>query len=96
MPDKHPPKYYYDRDRFLPLLTYDHGNKAALDDKTQSLIKMLNEKPPPTGGENEFFIYGAFIAKESYDELGPALILWLRLAIEQQHRKRRIKETDIR
>jgi len=91
---KLPSKYYYDRDRFLPLLSYDHGNKAALDDKIQSLIKMLNEKPPPTGGENEFFIYGAFIVKEYYDDLGPALILWLRLVIEQQRRKKRIKETD--
>ena len=55
---------------------------------------MLNDKPTSNGGENEFFIYGAFITKESYDDLGPALILWLRLVIEQQRRKKRIKETD--
>ena len=50
-PAKLPSKYYFDRDRFLPLLTYDHGNKAALDDKIQSLIKILNDKPPSTGGK---------------------------------------------
>jgi hypothetical protein len=35
-----------------------------------------------------------FLNDEAYDDLGPALILWLRLAIEQQTKKRRVKQTD--
>jgi len=83
-PGKAPEKYFYKANRFLPLLTYNHANKADLDGKIQNLIKMLNERP----------IYSDFIRKELYDDMGPALILWLRLLIEQQYRKRKIKETD--
>jgi len=80
--------------RFLPLLTYNHANKADLDGKIQNLIKMLNERPEKPGDGNQFTIYSDFIRKELYDDMGPALILWLRLLIEQQYRKRKIKETD--
>ncbi len=93
-PWKDPKKYYYEADRFLPLLTYDHGNKADLDNKIQDLIKILNERPEKPGDSHQFTIYADFIRKELYDDLGPALILWLRLVIEQQRRKRKIKETD--
>ena len=79
---------------FLPLLTYNHGNKATLDAKIQSLIKILNEKRNEPPEAPSFHIYNNFIKEERYDELGPALILWLRLAIEQQQRKRKIKKTD--
>jgi len=32
--------------------------------------------------------------KKFYEELGTSLLRWLRLAIEQQHRSRKIKATD--
>jgi hypothetical protein len=35
-----------------------------------------------------------FLNDEAYDDLGPALILWLRLVIEQQRKKRKVKQTD--
>ena len=76
------------------MLTYNNANRAALDAKIQSLIKVLNEKPSEPPEAPSFHIYASFINEERYDELGPALILWLRLAIEQQQRKRRVKETD--
>lgn len=79
---------------FLPLLTYNHGNKAALEAKLQDLIKMMNKKAMEPNDAPAFCIYANFVKEERYDELGPALILWLRLAIEQQQRKRRVKETD--
>ena len=65
-----------------------------MDGKIQDLIKILNEKPEKPGEGNQFSIYSDFIRKELYDDMGPALILWLRLLIEQQYRKRKIKETD--
>jgi len=65
-----------------------------LDGKMQDLIKMLNERPEKPGNGNQFTIYSDFIRKELYDDLGYALILWLRIVIEQQYRKRKIKETD--
>jgi len=63
----------------LPLLTYNHANKADWDGKIQDLIKMLNERPEKPGDGNQFTIYSDFIRKELYDDMGPALILWLRL-----------------
>ena len=78
----------------MPLLTYNHANKADLDGKIQDPIKMLNERPEKPGDGNQFSIYSDFIRKELYDDMGPALILWLRIVIEQQYRKRKIKETD--
>ncbi len=93
-PEKEPEKYFYEADRFLPLLTYNHANKADLAGKIQNLIKMLIKQPEKLGDSNQFFIYSDFIRKELYDDMGPALILWLRLLIEQQSRKRKIKETD--
>ena len=65
-----------------------------MDGKIQDLIKMLNERPEKPGNSNQFTIYSDFIRKELYDNIGPALVLWLRLVIEQQYRKRKIKETD--
>lgn len=57
-PGKAPEKYFYeDRDRFLPLLTYNHANKADLDGKIQDLIKMLNERPENPGDGNQFTVY---------------------------------------
>ena len=93
-PEKEPEKYFYEADRFLPLLTYNHANKADLAGKIQNLIKMLIKQPKKPGDGNQFAIYSDFIRKELYDDMGPALILWLRLLIEQQSRKRKIKETD--
>jgi len=54
-------KHLYDRDRFLPLLTYNHGNKAALEAKLQTLIKMMNEKNTEPSDVQAFHIYSSFI-----------------------------------
>ncbi|HBN26735.1 MAG TPA: hypothetical protein DD405_04615 [Desulfobacteraceae bacterium] len=90
-----PERYYYDIEGFMPHLAYNHGNKAAIDDKIQNLIKMLiNEKHENPGACPQFTIFPDFIHKEIYDKLGVALILWLRLLVEQQTKRRKIKETD--
>lgn len=86
--------YYYDPNDFLPLLKYDHGNKAGLDKKLQDLISMLDNGSPDEGDGLSFMVYGSFVYNEIYRNLGPALILWLTIAIEQQRRRRRVQVTD--
>jgi len=68
-PGKAPEKYFYEADRFLPLLTYNHANKADLASKIQDLIKILNERPEKPGDGNQFTIYSDFIRKELYDDM---------------------------
>jgi DNA primase len=87
-------EYQYDVDDFLPLLSYDHGNKAALDEKIGQIVELLIAKPKKGKSNQIFTIPANFIKHERYENLGPAIILWLRLVIEQQSRKRRIRETD--
>ncbi|MFC1818253.1 toprim domain-containing protein [Thermodesulfobacteriota bacterium] len=87
-------EYVYEADQFLPLLTYDHGNKAALDAKIETLIDMLESKPTETAADNSFMLPVNFVEDSNYTDLGPALIFWLRIAIEQQRRKRKIRESD--
>jgi len=87
-------EYFYDADQFLPLLIYDHGNKTALDAKIETLIDMLESRPTETAADNSFKLPANFIEDANYSDLGPALIFWLRIAIEQQRRKRKIREAD--
>lgn len=84
-------KFYYDADAFLPLLKYDHVNKSGLDKKLQALITMLENGSSQKGEGRQLMIYGQFIYKKIYLDLGPALILWLRLTIEQQYRRRKVQ-----
>jgi len=87
-------KLYYDAEAFLPLLTYDHGNKADLDAKLATLHKILENGSSKKGNGRQLMIYGQFVYKKIYVEMGPALILWLKLAIEQQYRRRKVQVTD--
>lgn len=89
-----PQKYYYDIDDFLPLLSYDHGNKAALDNTLYEITKLLEARPEKPKSDKVFTIPPDFLKTEAYADLGSALILWLRIVIEQQTRKRKIRETD--
>jgi DNA primase catalytic core len=84
----------YDVDDFLPLLTYDHSNQAALKATLKSLVLLLETRPRRARTERVFKVPVNFLNDEAYDELGPALILWLRLVIEQQAKKRKVKQTD--
>lgn len=85
---------YYNADDFLPLLRYDHGNKASLNASIEQLISLLNNPPGENADRQQFRIKGSFITQEFYQDLGPALILWLRIAIEQQAKKRFVRQTD--
>ena len=87
-------EYYYDVEDFLPLLSYDHGNKAALDNTLYEINKLLEARPEKPKSDKVFTIPTDFLKTEAYDDLGPAIILWLRVVIEQQSRKRKIRETD--
>lgn len=93
-----PTTYWYRKSDLLPALTYDSGNRAALNRKIndiQSLLENPQKDPPPEQNQNDYFtLPSKFIEDEHYMDIGDALILHLRLAIEQQTRKRRIKESD--
>ena len=88
------PDYYYNVDDFLPLLSYDNGNKAALEKKLYELQKLLETKPAKPESDNCFTIPAKFISAEAYDDLESALILWLWVAINQQKTKRRVVGYD--
>jgi hypothetical protein len=84
----------YDVEDFLPLLTYDHANQAALKATLKELMLLLERRPRMAKTEKVFKVPINFLNDEAYDDLGPALILWLRLVIEQQTKKRRVKQID--
>jgi len=87
-------EYFYDIEDFLPLLSYDHSNKAELNKKLYEITKLLEARQVKAKSEKFFTIPKNFLAEEAYDDLGPAIILWLIIVIEQQTRKRKIRETD--
>ncbi len=87
-------EYYCNVEDFLPLLSYDHGNKSALDKTLYEITKLLEARPEKPKSDKVFTIPTDFLTTEAYDDLGPAIILWLRIAIEQQTRKRKIRESD--
>jgi DNA primase catalytic core len=87
-------EYLYDADLLLPMLTYDHGNRAALEAKIEALTYLIETKPLETLADKPFRLPANFVTESNYTDLGPALIFWLRIAIEQQRRRRKIRETD--
>ncbi len=87
-------EYFYDIDDFMPLLSYDHGNKAMLQETLSRIESLLESRPEKPASDRVFTIPVKFLQAETYTDLGPAIILWLRLVIEQQSRKRRIRQTD--
>ena len=87
-------EYCYDVKDFLPLLSYDHGNKAVLNKTLYEINKLLETRPMKPKSDKFFTIPAKFLKTEAYDDLGASIILWLRLVIEQQSRKRKIRETD--
>ena len=89
-----PTEYYYDVDDFMPLLSYDDGNKAMLDQPIGEITKRLEVRHIEPQSDTVFTIPVKFLQTEAYTDLGPALILLLRLVIEQQTRKRRVRHTD--
>ncbi|BBO89690.1 toprim domain-containing protein [Desulfosarcina ovata] len=89
-----PTEFYYRVADFLPLLSYAHGNKAMLDQTINEITGRLEYRPTEPPGEAFFTIPANFLRTEAYTDLGPALILWLRLVIEQQTKKRRVRQTD--
>jgi len=87
-------EYFYDIEKFLPLLSCDHRNKSALDKTLYEITKLLEARPETPKSNRYFTIPANFLKSEAYDDLGPAIILWLRIVIEQQTKKRKIRETD--
>lgn len=93
-PNKKVKEYLYDADVLLPMLAYDHGNRAALEAKIEALTDLIETKPTETSSDKPFRLPANFVTESNYIDLGTALIFWLRIAIEQQRRKRKIRETD--
>lgn len=89
-----PKEYVYSAEELLGILSYDHANKTLLEGKLDALMGILESRPQQTGAERTFRLPINFIEEKRYAALGPALILWLKIAIEQQQRKRRLKVTD--
>ena len=87
-------EFYHSVDDFLPLLSYDHGNKVMLDQTISQIIRLWEERPTEPKSDKFFTITANFLRIEGYTDLGPALILWLRLVIEQQAKKRKVWQTD--
>jgi len=87
-------EYFYDVEDFLPLLNYAHGNKSALEKTLYEITKLLEARPKKPKSDKVFTIPTRFLKTEAYDDLGASIILWLRIVIEQQTRKRKIRETD--
>lgn len=94
LPPKQPKDYLYDAEDFLPLLTYDHGNKALLEGKLNALEQLLLERSNYTDVERYFSLPANFVEEEKIARLGNALILWLKLVLVQQYKKRKVKITD--
>ena len=90
--------YWYRKSDLLPALTYDSGNRAALNRKINDIRSYLEnplKDPPHEQDQKDYFkLPSKFIEDEHYINIGDALILHLRLAIEQQTRERRVKESD--
>ena len=87
-------EYYYSVDDFMPLLSYDHANKATLDQTIGEITKVLEARYIEPQSGTVFTIPVKFLQTEAYTDLEAALILWLRLVIEQQSKKRKVRQTD--
>ena len=87
---------YYKIVDLLPLLTYDHGNRAELDRKLDLIRRVLDSpvKEEPDTKKGWLTLPVKFIEDEILVKLGAAVILHLRLAMEQQQRKRKVKVSD--
>jgi DNA primase catalytic core len=104
IPEDKPRHLWYRIDKIIHLLSYNHKNRAELQKTLQQILSLLSDPkkaPPPKEDLNQFFhLPIRFIEDEHHLRLGDALILHLRLAIEQQTKKRkgglggRIKESD--
>jgi len=90
--------FWYKKDDILRYLSYDHKNRAELNQKLNTVKSFLEEPlkyPPDKQDQKDYFsLPRKFIEDEHYLRIGDALLLHLRLAIEQQTRARKIKETD--
>jgi DNA primase len=87
-------EYYYNVDDFMLLLSYDHRNKAMLDQTIIEITKLLEARHTKPQSDKVFTIPVNFLQTEGYTDLGPAIMLWLRLVIEQQTTRRRIRQPD--
>lgn len=89
-----PKEYSYDADHLLSMLSYGHGNKSGLEAQINTLIEHIESKPMVSETERVFTLPYNFVEERRYHDLGTALILWLKIAIEQQYKKRRVVMTD--
>ncbi len=94
LPKDKPKEYVYNAEDFLPMLSYNHSNKSQLEGKIETLVAMLTARPLHLDAGRKFTIPSDFIEEEKFATLGTALILWLKIVIEQQYRKRKVKITD--
>jgi DNA primase len=91
---EHEPKdLWYRINSIVHLLSYNHRNRVDLKKRLQQVIFALSDPqkdPPPDKERKDYFrLPNKFIEDEHHLKLGDALILHLRLAIEQQTKKRK-------
>ncbi len=94
--DFEPGTLWYKASDFLPLLTYDHGNHAELTRKLTKIRALLDapSEKAAVAKDDCFSLPVKFIEDEIHFRLEAALILHLRLAIEQRQRRRHIRKSD--
>ena len=79
---------------FLPMLTYGYGNRVLLDRAVASIIERITTGREKTTEGRTFRLPANFVNDRIYERMGPAIILWLRIAIEQQRRRRKLQIRD--
>lgn len=89
-----PKEYAYDAEHLLSMLSYNHSNKSGLEAQINSLIEYIESRSLASDKERVFTLPYNFVEERKYLDLGTALILWLKIAIEQQSKKRRVVMTD--
>ena len=83
----------FEVEHFLPLLTYGHGNKVMLDQAVANIVERVTAGQGPTTGRT-FRLPANFVNDRIYEQMGPGIILWLRIVIEQQRCRRKLNVRD--
>jgi hypothetical protein len=87
-------EYYYDVADFPAAAVLRPWQQGHADQTINEITKLLEARPtePPVG--TGFHHPSEIHPDGGIHRLGPALILWLRLVIEQQTKKRKVRQTD--
>ncbi len=69
--DPEPKEFFYDVDEFMPLLAYNHANRAMLKETLMRIGGLLEKRPTKPQSERTFRLPVGFLQSEGYEDLGP-------------------------